>query len=108
MRTFEFRDAKSSKFWNIDLKGNSFTVTYGKIGAAGQTQTKEFPDEARTRKEADKLVAEKVGKGYVETTPKSAPAPAPVAASPAPAPAPAAAKKSAPAEEGEAAPAKAP
>jgi uncharacterized protein (TIGR02996 family) len=73
MRTFVFTDAKSNKFWNIDLKGASFTVTFGRIGSTGQTQTKDFPDEEKARKAHDKLVAEKVGKGYVETTAGSPP-----------------------------------
>jgi uncharacterized protein (TIGR02996 family) len=66
MRRFEFRDAKSAKFWSIDLQGARFTVCFGKIGSAGQTQVKEFGDEARARKEHDKLIAEKTRKGYVE------------------------------------------
>lgn len=70
MRTFEFKDAKSNKFWNIELSGSSFTVTFGRIGTTGQTQTKEFVDKAAAKKEHDKLVAEKLKKGYVETTPK--------------------------------------
>ena len=69
MRTFQYSDAKSHKFWNIDVSGNSFTVTFGKIGAAGQTQTKTFPTPEKAKAEADKLVAEKTKKGYVETTP---------------------------------------
>ncbi|MFO0841797.1 MAG: WGR domain-containing protein [Gemmataceae bacterium] len=72
MRTFVFNDGKSNKFWNIDLQGASFTVTFGKVGTKGQTQTKDFPDEDRARKAYDKLVAEKLGKGYVETTVKPA------------------------------------
>jgi uncharacterized protein (TIGR02996 family) len=72
MRTFQYVDAKSSKFWNIELKGPSFTVCYGKIGSAGQTQVKEFADEAKARQEHDKLVAEKLAKGYRETTPAAA------------------------------------
>src|SRR6516165_4013070 len=72
MRTFVFRDAKSHEFWNIELQGNSFTVTYGRQGGAGQTQAKEFADEAEVRKEHDKLVREKLAKGYVETTPSAA------------------------------------
>ncbi len=71
MRTFQFSDAKSHKFWNIDVQGNSFTVTYGKIGAAGQTQTKTFKDAAAAQTEADKLIKEKTKKGYHETTPKA-------------------------------------
>src|SRR5262245_37646080 len=79
MRTFLFSDEKSHKFWNIELKGASFTVTFGRVGTAGQTQLKTFASEAQARKEHDKLIAEKTRKGYVETTPgagkPAAPAP---------------------------------
>jgi uncharacterized protein (TIGR02996 family) len=82
MRTFVFQDAKSHKFWNIDLQGKSFTVNFGKVGSKGQTQMKDFADDAKTQKAHDKLVAEKLAKGYVETTPKQAPsAPTPRAPS---------------------------
>jgi uncharacterized protein (TIGR02996 family) len=72
MRSFTYSDAKSHKFWNIDLQGKSFTVTYGRQGSAGQSQTKKFSDEAKAQKEHDKLVKEKLAKGYVETTPSAA------------------------------------
>lgn len=88
MRSFTYTDDKSNKFWEIDLQGRQFSVRFGKIGAAGQTQVKEFADEAAARREHDKLVAEKLKKGYVETTPAAAPAAAAVAA-PAPAKVPA-------------------
>jgi uncharacterized protein (TIGR02996 family) len=68
VRTFEFNDGKSQKFWNIALKGSAFTVTYGRMGAKGQTQTKTFKDAAKAQAAHDKLVAEKLAKGYVETT----------------------------------------
>lgn len=71
MRTFQFSDAKSHKFWTIAVAGESFTVTYGKVGTAGQTSTKTFATAEKARAEADKLIAEKTGKGYVETTPKA-------------------------------------
>jgi uncharacterized protein (TIGR02996 family) len=77
MRTFHYRDAKSDKFWNIELHGSSFTAHFGRQGTKGQTQTKEFADEAKAQKEYDKLVKEKLAKGYVETTPASAHSPAP-------------------------------
>jgi uncharacterized protein (TIGR02996 family) len=73
MRAFTYSDAKSHKFWNIDLQGDKLTVTYGRVGSAGQTQTKTFADEARARKEHDKLVKEKLAKGYQETAPAPAP-----------------------------------
>jgi uncharacterized protein (TIGR02996 family) len=59
---------QSLKFWNIALQGQRFTVRFGKVGTAGQTQTKDFQDEAKAKSEHDKLVAEKLGKDYVETT----------------------------------------
>jgi uncharacterized protein (TIGR02996 family) len=76
MRMFVYTDEKSNKFWNIDLQGDRFTLTFGRVGSKGQTQTKDFPDAQQARKAHDKLVAEKLGKGYVETTSAAAPAPA--------------------------------
>jgi uncharacterized protein (TIGR02996 family) len=73
MRTFTFSDMKSHKFWHIELKSNSFTVTFGRRGTAGQTQTKKFANAAAAQKEHDKLVKEKLAKGYVETTPAAKP-----------------------------------
>ena len=65
-RRFEFNDEKSSKFWEIAVSGSDVTVRFGRIGTTGQTQTKSFADDAAATKHADKLVAEKVEKGYVE------------------------------------------
>jgi uncharacterized protein (TIGR02996 family) len=78
MRTFVFSDGKSNKFWNIDLKGSSFTVTFGRVGTKGQTQKKDFPDAAAAKTAHDRLVAEKLGKGYAETTAGKRPGPAPL------------------------------
>ncbi|EMO43727.1 WGR domain-containing protein [Leptospira santarosai] len=61
-----FKDDKSDKFWNIEVDETSFTVTYGKTGTIGQTQTKSFDDEEKCLKEAEKLLSEKLKKGYVE------------------------------------------
>ncbi|GMU55010.1 MAG: hypothetical protein AMXMBFR33_41560 [Candidatus Xenobia bacterium] len=86
MRHFEFSEGSSNKFWEIDLQGDSFVVRWGKIGTAGQSQTKSFASEARAQLEHDKLIAEKVGKGYQETGGAAPGTPAPRAAAPAPAP----------------------
>src|SRR5688500_16458547 len=64
MPRYEFSEGTSNKFWEITLSKNSFTTTYGKIGTAGQSTTKTFGNEAEAQKEADKLTAEKVKKGY--------------------------------------------
>jgi predicted DNA-binding WGR domain protein len=64
MPRYEFSDGSSNKFWQIDLSGTSFTTTYGKIGTSGQKTVKTFGSNAEAKKEHDKLVAEKVKKGY--------------------------------------------
>jgi predicted DNA-binding WGR domain protein len=65
-RSLRYTDEKSDKFWSISLTGCSHTVKYGRYGTDGQTQTKDFPSEDAARKSSDKLVAEKLKKGYVD------------------------------------------
>lgn len=65
-RELVFMDSTSNKFWNIELAGNSHTVTYGRAGTDGQSKTKSFADEGAARKDFDKLIAEKLKKGYVD------------------------------------------
>jgi predicted DNA-binding WGR domain protein len=64
MPRYEFKEGSSNKFWEIKLDGSEFTTKYGKIGADGQETVKDWGDEEKAQKEYDKLVAEKVKKGY--------------------------------------------
>ena len=80
MRRFEFVEGSSSKFWSPELQGNTFIVTYGRIGTAGQRKEKAFPDEASAQREYDKKVAEKLREGYQEVSEGGGAAPTPVAA----------------------------
>lgn len=82
-RRFEFNDGKTSKFWEIEVTGTQFTVRYGKIGTAGQTQTKDYADAAAAAKSAEKLIAEKTGKGYQEVGGSAPPQTTTAAAAPA-------------------------
>lgn len=61
---FIYKDEKSHKFWDIETNGTNLTVQYGKVGTTGQSQTKQFTSEEECKKAADKLIAEKVKKGY--------------------------------------------
>jgi uncharacterized protein (TIGR02996 family) len=65
-RYFELVEGTSSKFWEITLEGDSFITRYGRIGTNGQKTIKELGSPDKARHEAEKLIAEKVGKGYVE------------------------------------------
>ncbi len=64
MPRYELSDGSSNKFWDIRLAGKSFTTTFGKIGATGQTQLKQFSSDADAKAAHDKVIAEKVKKGY--------------------------------------------
>lgn len=66
-RAFSFTDDKSDKFWWIDYgEGTDFAVNFGKTGTSGRFQLKEFDSEEKCRKEAEKMIAQKVKKGYKE------------------------------------------
>ncbi|WP_016757279.1 leucine-rich repeat domain-containing protein [Leptospira santarosai] len=62
-----YQDEGSNKFWSIDVSGSTFTVTFGKAGSSGQNSVKTFGDEQECLKEAEKLLREKLKKGYLET-----------------------------------------
>jgi predicted DNA-binding WGR domain protein len=62
---YQLVEGKSRKFWTIELDGARHTVQFGRLGTAGKTQTKEFKTPEVAEKAYDKLVREKVKKGYV-------------------------------------------
>jgi DNA ligase-1 len=59
-------EGTSNKFWEVWVDGTTMYTQYGRIGSAGQTTLKAYPDAAAARKAADKSIAEKLGKGYKE------------------------------------------
>ncbi len=67
-RTFVFKDASSDKFWDIRLTGAAHEVRFGRRGTDGQRQEKEFATAQQAEASYQKLVKEKTGKGYKETT----------------------------------------
>src|SRR5262245_34049164 len=66
VRRFELSEGKSNKFWQARLDGSSMTVHFGRIGTNGQAQTKTFASAAAANVELEKLVREKLKKGYLE------------------------------------------
>ncbi len=79
-RRFEFEEGESNKFWEVRVEGAAQTVRYGKLGTAGQEKTKTFEDAAAAADDTQKLIAEKVKKGYAEVTGGAAPPTPPPAA----------------------------
>ena len=72
VRLFEFVDAMSSKYWEVSIIDKGLVIRFGKSGTNGQTQRKEFASVFEASKQADKLISEKLRKGYREV--KSTPA----------------------------------
>ena len=67
-RRFEFSEGTSNKFWELTVQDQEVMVCFGRIGSHGQSSVKSFADAAAATKHADKLIAEKLAKGYREVT----------------------------------------
>ena len=65
-RYFEFVGGTSAKFWEVSVSGCNVTVRYGRLGTSGQIQTKTLDDAVAAQKHAEKLIGQKLEKGYVE------------------------------------------
>tara|TARA_B100001029_G_C14614486_1_gene210808 strand:+ start:201 stop:419 length:219 start_codon:yes stop_codon:yes gene_type:complete len=67
---FEYTDAVSNKFWEINLKGKQVTLTYGRIGIKKPAQiVKKFKGKSASedaKKFAASKIKEKLNKGYLE------------------------------------------
>lgn len=66
VRMFEFEDDKSSKFWEVTIAGGRVTTRWGKIGANGQTKSKDYDSPTDALSAANKAASQKTKKGYVE------------------------------------------
>lgn len=65
-KSLHFVDAKSDKFWWIETLESEFVVNFGKTGTSGRYQIKEFDSDEACEKEAEKLIVQKMKKGYTE------------------------------------------
>jgi len=63
----KYIDGSSDKFWQIEALNNTYIVTYGRNGTSGTSQSKTFDDEQQCLLAAEKLLNEKIKKGYSET-----------------------------------------
>jgi predicted DNA-binding WGR domain protein len=60
------RTKDSKKFWEVEVKGKTVLIRYGRIGADGVTTLKKFGSSLEAQEFATKAVAEKVKKGYAQ------------------------------------------
>jgi len=68
---FEYTDAVSNKFWEINLKKNQMIITFGRIGIKNPVcQLKKFDSNEEAKKYAERKIREKTNKGYIEKNEK--------------------------------------
>ena len=65
-RVFVLQDAELPRFWSAEVQGTDLVINYGKLGTEGEIQVKNFTSSEEAEKAAEKLIAEKSKKGYVE------------------------------------------
>lgn len=65
-RNFINQSELSNKFWNIEYEGKIQKITFGKTGTKGRETIKEFETSKKCSEESEKLIKQKIGKGYFE------------------------------------------
>jgi predicted DNA-binding WGR domain protein len=60
------QQADSNKFWNIESNNTNIIIRYGKIGTEGRELIKEFLSNEICIVEFEKLIKDKISKGYIE------------------------------------------
>lgn len=65
-RRFEFIQGNQAKFWSVSRRGASLTVASGRIGGAAKSRTKQLADYMAAEQEFDRLIRDKLRRGYVE------------------------------------------
>ena len=65
-RRFALVAGTSAKFWEVSVTGATVHVRFGRIGSAGQRQTKEFADAAAAEQHVQRVIGQKLAKGYLE------------------------------------------
>jgi predicted DNA-binding WGR domain protein len=66
VRRFEFIQGNQAKFWEIARRGATLTVASGRIGGAPKSRTKQHLDYMVAEQEFDRLIRDKLRRGYVE------------------------------------------
>ena len=67
-RVFFCTQDGAHKFWRVLIRGEMQTVSWGRIGTAGQLLVRSFAGGAEVQAATDTLIAQKIAKGYVEVS----------------------------------------
>lgn len=69
---YERRGGRSARFWEIALTGETLVTSWGHVGSGGQSKARTLGSAAEARQERDRLVAQKLRKGYRRVDPSAA------------------------------------
>ncbi|MDR2072844.1 MAG: WGR domain-containing protein [Spirochaetaceae bacterium] len=64
MEAYSYKDGKDGKFWVIEGGETALVVNYGKTGAIGRFQLREFANSTDCNKEKQRRIASKLKEGY--------------------------------------------
>jgi predicted DNA-binding WGR domain protein len=70
----ECKDGAHYKFWEAEVKVSSLVVHFGRIGTEGQVKAKKLSSPTAAQAELERLIREKLAKGYAKKGGKAAPA----------------------------------
>lgn len=73
MRRFEYVQGNQAKFWEISRRGAVLTVGSGRIGGTSKVRNKQLADYMAAEQEFDRLIRDKLRRGYVEVQAPSEP-----------------------------------
>ncbi|MBX2802632.1 MAG: WGR domain-containing protein [Myxococcales bacterium] len=74
LRRFEFVQGNQAKFWEVTRRGATLTVRSGRIGGSSkEARTKQLDDYMAAEREFDRLIRDKLRRGYVEVAQASEP-----------------------------------
>lgn len=65
-RRFEYIQGNQAKYWEVDRRGSTITTWAGKIGGTATPKTKSFDDYMAAEREFDRLIRDKLRRGFTE------------------------------------------
>jgi predicted DNA-binding WGR domain protein len=66
MRRFEYIQGNQAKFWEVTRRGATLTFNSGRIGGSAKSRTKQLVDYMAAEQEFDRLIRDKLRRGYIE------------------------------------------
>lgn len=77
VRRFEFIQGNQAKFWEVNRRGETLSIRSGRIGENPEVKSKTHEDFMAAEREFDRLIRDKLQRGFVEVDPEQPSEPEP-------------------------------